>query len=123
MKTKQKGLVGIGSAIQYFTEHGYAVLMPLVDANKYDFVIELDGKFSRIQVKTTSYQRNTNTYEVILESRGGPGGKFHTPISQNDYDILFILTEDKRRWLIPMNKITSTTGLTVGTDKYSEFQI
>ncbi len=124
--SKQKGLVGITTAIQYFTEQGYTVLMPLVDANKYDLVLELDGKFSRVQVKTSSYEAKNTTsscYNVILESRGGAGGKIRTALSQDDFDILFVLTDDKRRWVIPMEKITATTALTVGSKKFSEYEV
>lgn len=124
MSTKQKGLLGITAAIQYFTEMQYTVLMPLVDANKYDFVIEDHGKFIRIQAKTSSYVgKLTKGHKVILESRGGAGGKKTRAMQKTDYDVLFVLTDDKRRWVIPVEEITSTTGLTVGTKKYADWEI
>lgn len=50
--TKQKGLVTELQCETYFVKLGYTVLTPLGEDSRYDFVIDVDGKFLRIQVKT-----------------------------------------------------------------------
>lgn len=126
-KTKQKGLVGVTRAIHEFTKQGYTVLMPLADANKYDFVIERNGLFQRVQVKTTSRRTAANTsvsYDVVLESRGGSTKtRLRRAFEQTDYDLLFVLTELNECWIIPTSSITSKSAVTVGTAKYAAYKI
>lgn len=124
-KSKQKGLIGVCRAMYEYTQQGYTVLQPLIDANKYDFVIEKNNVFQRVQVKTSTHISPNNaviSYDVVLESRGNRqynSKKFQV----GDYDLLFVMTELGDCWSIPATEITSTTSLTVGTVKYSRYKI
>ena len=124
--SKQQGNIGIARAIYEYTKRGYSVLLPLTDSNKYDLVLEKDGIFSRVQVKTTSLKEPSSkpgVYRAILEARGGGGNHPKVVKRQNgDYDILFILTVDDECWSIPEVAITAHASLAVGTEKYSQFK-
>lgn len=44
-----------------FIELGYNVLIPFGDCERYDFVADVNGKFIRIQCKTSKQEGNTNS--------------------------------------------------------------
>lgn len=124
--SKKKGVIGITRAILEYSKNGYTVLMPLVDANKYDFVAEKDGKFIRVQVKTTCRKTvyGDKGYIVLVEGRGSSRNSYNTtPFNKNDYDRLFILTEKGDCWDIPTDAITGKLEVTVGTAKYADYKV
>lgn len=45
--------MGLGRAIAYYTANCIPVLLPLNDTQKYDLVVDKDGKLLRVSVKTT----------------------------------------------------------------------
>ena len=52
MNTVQKGDISEAKILARFVELGYPVLLPWSNGERYDMVIEKDGEFLRIQVKT-----------------------------------------------------------------------
>lgn len=52
MHTHQIGDIAEAKALSRFVELGYTVLMPFNQGLRYDFVIEREGNFQRVQVKT-----------------------------------------------------------------------
>lgn len=43
----------------YFIQQGYSVLVPFGDSNYYDFIVEKDGDFKRVNVKKAHLDRCT----------------------------------------------------------------
>lgn len=125
--TKKQGNLGVARALYEYSRLGYTVLTPLTDCNTYDIVVEREGVFQRVQVKTTSLREpksREGVYRVIIESRGG-GGKNPkvTKRCQGDYDLLFVMTVDGDCWSIPEEVITSSAALAVGTPKYQSYKL
>lgn len=54
MNTKQKGDIAEAQVIAAMLKDGFSVLIPFGDRNRYDFVLEENGEYLRIQVKTGS---------------------------------------------------------------------
>lgn len=54
-------------------EKGYRVLISLVHNHSYDFVIEKDGVFSRVDVKVAGHKekKNSNSWSISQPSRKG----------------------------------------------------
>ena len=52
MNTKQIGEITEACVLTAFLKMGYAVMIPFGDNQRYDLVIEDDGKFQRVQCKT-----------------------------------------------------------------------
>lgn len=50
---KHVGNIAVIRAMKHFAEHGFSLLIPMGDYQKYDLVVEKDNKFYRIQCKTT----------------------------------------------------------------------
>lgn len=64
--TQQKGLTTEIRCILDFTELGYRCLTPIDDSSKYDVVVDLNGKFLKIQCKTSSWVTDTVQEKVAF---------------------------------------------------------
>jgi len=118
-----QGNIGLGRAIEFFTSHSIPVSIPLNDTQKYDLVIDHDGKLSRVSVKTSRYKSSETSYYVLLKNCGGSSGKGKVRLFDNQScDYVFILTGDDRMYLIPSDEIMSKHGISVGI-KYAEFEV
>lgn len=53
--TQQKGLLTETYCILDFTKLGFRCLKPVDESSKYDIVVDINGKFIRIQCKTASW--------------------------------------------------------------------
>ena len=53
------------------SEHGLSVSKPWGESEPYDFIVGHEGRFLRVQVKSTTYQR-ANSYYCYLRARKGP---------------------------------------------------
>lgn len=95
--------------------NGYSVMAPMEDFAGYDLVAEKNGKFFRIQVKTTSKTEGDKNYYRFMTCTGNKG---KTSYSKNkiDYMILWAMDEDLF-WLVrpsdcngPTKKLYPKTG-------------
>ena len=134
--SKKQGDAGLGDAIAYFTMNGYCVCVPLTDSQPYDLIVD-DGKLQRVQVKTATYKTGyrhkkkdgtvvyygDELYDVGLSTKGG-NTKVNTvkKLDRSKIDLLYILTEEGERYLIPSDKLEATTSLRLGS-RYDEFKI
>ena len=124
--TKQQGNIGLGSAIQYFTENFYTVSLPLNDSQDYDLIIEdRDGTLKKVQVKTSAQKTSHDTYQVNLRVSGGNAKQNYIRKQGNEiiYDLLFILCDNGDRYLIPKEIIKNLVNcITVGK-LYTEYKL
>lgn len=65
-KTQQKGTLTELHCILDLTSLGIRTLTPTDEASKYDVVADLDGKFIRIQCKTSTWATDTNEPETAF---------------------------------------------------------
>ena len=65
--TQQKGTMTELHCILDLTALGIRTLTPTDEASKYDVVADLDGKFIRIQCKTSSWAKDTKEPEVAFQ--------------------------------------------------------
>ena len=113
---REQGLIGLTDAVGWFGANGYTVSVPLVDAQPYDLVVDGPGGLQRVQVKTTTYRNRAGRFVVKLATDGG-NQSFHTRkrFDPNGCELLFVLTDDGSRYLIPTTAIRSTNTLTLGS--------
>ena len=64
MDTKLKGDIAEQSVILYALKQGWGVLRPIGDRLPYDLVLDVDGKFIRIQVKSAWFDTTRQNYVV-----------------------------------------------------------
>lgn len=122
-RTRQ-GDIGEARAIYEYTRLGYTVSRTLFDSAKYELVIERDGEIQRVQVRTTT-QKNRYGAPLVQLSTSGGNTKVHTKRlrQDEDYDILFVLTDDNDCWSIPTTAFTARCELTVNPVVYAQYKI
>jgi len=122
--TKHQGNVGLGLAIAHYTSNGHIVSIPLNDSQDYDLIVDFFGVLTRVQVKTCAYQTENGTYNVSLCTSGGNSSrhqkKFH---SSDDYDILFVVTGDRKTYEIPSKDISHIKNQINLPTKYEKYQL
>lgn len=118
-----QGNIGLGKAIEYFTGHSIPVCLPLNDTQKYDLVVDMDGKLSRVSVKTTRYKDADSSYRVELKNSGGSSGKSKIRKFDNkSCDYVFVLTGNNKLYLIPSCEIVAKNAISIG-NKYTEYEV
>lgn len=120
---KKQGEIGLADAIAWFVHAGWLVSVPLVDAQKYDLIIDDGEKLQTVQVKTTTYRGPSGAFVVDLATNGGNRSRTtNVPFKPGDYDLLYVLADDGSRFLIPACDMGGRTGLTLGP-KYARFAV
>jgi hypothetical protein len=112
---REQGLIGVTDALAYFGSVGWSVSMPLIDSQPYDLVADDGVRLHRVQVKTTTHRSRYGVFVVSLATRGG-NQSFHTSkdFDPSASDLLYVLTDERKRYLIPTRAITTTTSVSLG---------
>jgi len=63
-----KGDLSKAFVIAKLLKAGYKVLEPVSENSRYDLVVEINGKFVKIQVKTIYYKNDMQVYEMVCYS-------------------------------------------------------
>jgi len=100
-------------AASYFASLGYSVYWPLLTQSRCDFVIELEGVFQKVQVKTAtqSYAGNFNYLQCRLKTRN----KFGKVYKDGDFDIIVFIYEEKM-WLALWEEVKGLVSVCLGSD-------
>ena len=104
---RQIGAVGVARVAGALFRNGYSVLTPMEDFTGYDLVAERDGKFTRIQVKTSSKTESDKLFYRFMTSTGH-GGKTTYNKKKVDYIICWAMDEDLF-WIFNVKDCRSTT--------------
>jgi hypothetical protein len=70
LSNRQIGAVGVARVAGALFRNGYSVLTPMEDFVGYDLVAEKNGKFYRIQVKTTSKMEGDKIHYRFMTCTG-----------------------------------------------------
>jgi hypothetical protein len=111
---REQGLLGLTDAIAFFGRRGWPVSLPLIDSQPYDLVVDDGVSLRRVQVKTTTARAASGAFVVSLCTNGG-NQSFHTKklFDPTTCDLLYVLTDDRVRYVIPATAITARTALTL----------
>lgn len=115
-KTHQ-GNLGLGRAIAFYTSHCIPVMLPLNDSQKYDLVVDKEGRLEKVSIKTTQGKSKSGYFQVQLKNT--TLGSDHNTIRRFDNsscDIVFIVTVEGTMYEIPSQNITATCSLTLNQD-------
>jgi hypothetical protein len=127
--TRRQGDIGMGDAIAWFSRNGYTIAIPLTDSQKYDLIAERSTESGsmcyRIQIKTTTQDRD-GVPTVQLKTSGGNKTRLSsTAFDASECDLLYVLSEVDdvtRRHLIPTAVIQCTNQLNLGK-KYAAYEL
>ncbi len=109
-----QGEIGLSDAIGFFGRRGFTVSVPLADNQAYDLLVEREGLVCRVQVKTSTRRSPGGRWLAQLATRGGNrSGHTRKLFDPAIVDLVFILTDDGARWVIPSIDIEARTTLTL----------
>jgi len=91
-------------------DNGLRIIRPWGDSSRYDFVVELNGKFLRIQVKATSTKID-NAYSCHLSR--GPQKRY----TKDDIDFIAAYIIPRDIWYIVPVEMTGKSTLVLSPDK------
>lgn len=113
LNSKQIGNITEVECMLAFLKLGYNVLQPYGDCERYDFVVEINGKFYKMQCKTASTDDDGNTFKFSCRSSHKVNGKcVNTHYSSNDCDY-FCTFWDGKCYIIPQSICSHSKRLRV----------
>jgi Holliday junction resolvase-like predicted endonuclease len=125
LKPRQQGDIGELSAMEWLTSRGAHIYVPVGHSPDIDLVAEIDGMVLRVEVKTATRHTATGRWDVTIATRGGnqswSGVAKYFDRKRCDY--LFVHVGDGRRWFIPSGAIDGRSGLVLGGQKYSDYEV
>lgn len=110
--------------MEWFTHAGGTVCVPFGHSPHYDFIADLGAELIRVQVKTTTVWRQ-DRYAVHVATRGGnqSWNGMSKLLDPSEFDELFVVVADGRRWRIPAHQVGGRGGILVGGPKYADFEV
>ena len=126
---KDQGNIGEARAIYEYTLQGFRVSKPFAENCPYDLIIEREGIFQAVSVKTTSQKNKSKQYDVSgymvqLNTTGGnTKGITRKDADHTKYDLVFILADNNKCWSIPANVLENKKSILVDTpnSRYNQF--
>ena len=86
-----------------FLKLGYLVSKPLVQSSRYDFIVDINHKLYKIQVKTGTFKENAYIEFATSTSHTNTKGTLNISYSQEDVDF-FATIYNNECYLIPFDK-------------------
>ena len=107
MNSKKLGNITEVQVMLGFMQLGYNVLTPYGDCERYDFVADVNGKFLKIQVKSSKVSDDGTKFSFNTASTHYSDGKcVHHSYSKEDIDY-FATVYDNQIYLIPVEECSS----------------
>lgn len=105
LNTKQIGNITEIECMLSFIKLGYNVLIPYGDCERYDFVVDINNRMYRIQVKTANDKNIEDGYITFLcSNKTTKNGKFiHHSYTENEIDY-FATFYNNKCYLIPISE-------------------
>lgn len=123
MNTKQKGNIGIGAAIAYFSKIGWTVSTPLTDSQDYDIIVD-DGDFLyKVQVKYVAAKAPSGNYTIPLRSISGTTKTEYKTVIDSYIDYLFVVDAEYNWYLFPISAVTNKSTLTITQELKDKFLV
>lgn len=107
MNSKQLGNITEVQVMLGFLQLGYNVLTPYGDCERYDFVADVNGKFVKIQVKSSKVSDDGTKFSFNTASTHYSDGKcVHHSYSKEDIDF-FATVYNNQVYLIPVEECSA----------------
>ena len=102
LDSKQKGILTELQCITAFSELGYHISIPYGENLRYDFVVDINKKLYKIQVKTSSLKENSYLEFATSTSHTNTKGTLNLSYSSEDVDFFATIYENQC-YLIPFS--------------------
>ena len=132
MNSKQKGNITELKIMLDFLKFGYNVLTPYGDCERYDYVVDANGKFFRIQSKTSRTKDDGASFYFSCRSCNRKDGKIIHHMYTNDEIDYFATSFNDKCYLIPVEEcgtekilriLPAKNGQTKGIDWAKDYEL
>ena len=113
MNSKQIGNITELETMLAFLKIGFNVLTPYGDCERYDFVVDANGKFLRIQSKTSHSDDNGASFSFSGRSCNRKDGKIVHHTYTNDEIDYFVTLFEGKCYLIPVDECGANKRLRI----------
>lgn len=104
MNSKQKGNITELETMLAFIRLGYNVLTPYGDCERYDYVVDVNNKFIRVQSKTSSTDDDGSSFKFSGRSCHRKDGRIvHHQYTNKEIDY-FVTSFNGQCYLIPVDE-------------------
>lgn len=105
MNSKYKGNITELECMLAFMKLGYNILTPYGDCERYDFVVDIDNQFYKIQSKTSHSDDDGASFSFSCRScNRKDGGIVHHAYTKEEIDY-FVTTFNGKVYLIPVEEV------------------
>lgn len=111
LNSKQIGNITEVEVMLSFLKLGYNVLTPYGDCERYDFVVDVKGKFYKIQCKTSSLSNNGATISFGCKSSHRQAGKIISEKYSSDDIDFFATVYNGKCYLVPVDECSTVKKL------------
>ncbi len=113
MNSKQKGNITELETMLAFIKQGFNVLTPYGDCERYDFVVDVNGKFLRVQSKTSHSNDNGASFSFSGRSCNRKNGKIINHIYTNNEIDYFVTSFNGQCYLVPVEECDAEKRLRI----------
>ena len=105
LSVKRKGILTEEELKLWFLKKGFSVSVPIGDDDKYDFIVDFDGKLIKMQSKTGNLTRIENCLNFACASiKYNSTGSHRTQYTQKDIDYFCTLhPENHQVYIVPVD--------------------
>lgn len=105
MTTKEQGIIGQAKVLAEFESLGIPVSIPFGDNLPYDLIIDYKGKLYKVQVKTSSQEREGKTEFGIKKNRINTKENYITYYQENEVDFYALYAIKRNKiYLVPFEE-------------------
>lgn len=125
MDTKRRGIITEIETMMAFVKQGYPVLIPYGNNERYDYVVDVNGRFIRIQVKSAFTRDGGKTFKFDARSNklGASYKAYHTYYSSDEIDY-FATSWNGKCYLLSVDDCKSGAVLRMlPPERYNQYDV
>lgn len=105
LTVKRKGILTEESLKLWFLQQGYSVSVPIGDDDRYDFIVDFDGKLVKMQSKTSNLTRTVDCLNFATASiKYNSSGSHRIQYNSNEIDYFCTMhPETKQVYIVPVD--------------------
>ena len=124
MNSKDKGNIGEAVFMAEMIKHGCIVSKPFGDNARYDFIVDVNNKLMKFQVKYCNYVTDNQSITCPCASSTNHTTNKHYTTYENDVDyIAFYLAPYDKIAIIPIEEIGNRKSITLREKKTANSQL
>lgn len=124
LTVKRKGILTEETLKLWFLKQGYSVSVPIGDDDRYDFIVDFNGKLIKMQSKTSNLTRTVNCLNFATASiRYNSSGSNRIKYNSNEIDYFCTIhPETNQVYIVPVGICGNECNLRLIPPKNNNFK-